>query len=252
MGKAARPASAPDWTIGASRGDALRRGFLESPSTPVIVVVITFVGFGALARDVGLSVYQALFITGVVFALPGQVVLVDEIAHGAGLLGATFAVTLTAVRLLPLCFSLMPLIRDSRSPRWLEFLVSHIVAITLWIEAMRRLPPLPCALRLPYFAGFGAALVVAVVAATWLGYVLSANVPVAVAAGFVFLTPIYFFLSLVAVASSDADIAALVIGSVMGPVLFLLAPGFDLFLTGLVGGTLAYGLMKLRNRRAGS
>lgn len=249
MGKAVSPAPAPDWTNGATRSDAIRRGFLESPSTPVIVVVITFVGFGALARDVGLDLYQALFITGVVFALPGQVVLVDEIAHGAGLLGVAFAVTLTAVRLLPLCFSLMPVIRDRQSPRWLEFVVSHIVAITLWIEAMRRLPTLPRALRMPYFAGFGAALVVAVVAATWIGFILSANVPPAVAAGFVFLTPIYFFLSLVATAGSEADIAALVIGSVMGPVLFLLAPGFDLLLTGLIGGSLAYGFMKWRKRR---
>lgn len=248
MGKAGSPAPAPDWTSGATRAGAFRRGFAESPSTPVIVVVITFVGFGALARDVGLDIRQALFITGVVFALPGQVVLVDEIAHGASLVAAAFAVTLTAVRLLPLTFSLMPLMRDGNSPRWLEFALSHVIAITLWIEAMRRLPELPRSLRMPYFAGFGAALVIGVVTATWAGFVLSANVPAAVAAGFVFLTPIYFFLSLVATARSDADAAALVIGSVIGPVLFLLAPGFDLFLTGLTGGTLAYVFMKWRNR----
>lgn len=248
MGRGGSPAPAPDWTNGATHADAFRRGFLESPSTPVIVVVITFVGFGALARDVGLDISQALFITAVVFALPGQVVLVDEIAHGTGLVAAAFAVTLTAVRLLPLTFSLMPLMRDRRSPRWLEFVVSHIIAITLWIEAMRRLPALPHALRMPYFSGFGTALIIAVVSATYIGFVLSANVPTAVAAGFVFLTPIYFFLSLVATASGDADTAALAIGSVMGPVLFLAVPGFDLFLTGLAGGTLAYGFMKWRKR----
>ncbi len=252
MEKAESPAPTPAWTRGASPGVAVRRGFLDSPSTPVIVVVITFFGFGALARDVGLDIRQALFITGTVFALPGQVVLADEIAHGTGLVAATFAVTLTAVRLLPLTFSLMPLMRDRNSPRWAEFLLSHLIAITLWIEAMRRLPALPRTLRMPYFAGFGAALVIGVVTATYVGFTLSANVPATVAAGFVFLTPVYFFLSLVATARSDADAAALVIGSVIGPVLFLLAPGFDLLLTGLTGGTLAYGFMRWRRQGDGS
>lgn len=222
---------------------------MASPSTPVIVVIITFAGFGALARDVGLDLYQALFVTGVVFALPGQVVLVDEIAHGAGLITAAFAVTLTAVRLLPLTFSLMPVLRSDTSPRWLELVISHIVAITLWIEAMRRLPELPRDLRLPFFAGFGFALVIGVFSATYVGFVLAGQVPAAVAAGFVFLTPIYFFVSLIATTRSEADTLALVLGSLLGPVLFAVLPGFDLFLTGLIGGTIAYAIGRVRRER---
>ncbi len=251
MGDQPNPLAAPAWTVGASRGHAFRRGLIEAPSAAVLVVFVTFVGFGALARDVGLTGAQALFVTLTVFALPGQVVLADQIAHGAGLAATAFAVTLTAVRLLPLTFSLMPLLRDGRSPRWLEFLLCHFVAITVWIESMRRLPPLPRALRVPYYAGFALAVMIGAISATWLGFTLAAGVPAAISAGFVFLTPIYFFLSLIGAAASDADKAALVLGALLGPPLFLLLPGFDLLLTGLIGGTGAYVFMRVRRRKAG-
>lgn len=214
--------------------------------------MITFVGFGALARDVGLDIYQAAFVTATVFALPGQVVLADEIAHGASLLAAAFAVTLTAVRLLPLVFTLMPMVRDGKPSRLVEFILCHFTAITLWIEAMRRLPPLPKYLRMAYYAGFSVALSIGVMSATIAGYLLAAQVPPPVAAGFVFLTPIYFFLSLVATSAAASDKLALAIGTVLGPILFMLAPGFDLFLTGLIGGSAAYLVTRWRKRGAGS
>ena len=75
----------------------------------MFVVFATFVGFGALARDVGLDLLQVVFVSATVFALPGQVVLVDQIGQGAALAATAFAVTLTAVRLLPLtCKSAVP------------------------------------------------------------------------------------------------------------------------------------------------
>lgn len=239
-------APAPPWSRGASRKDAFFRGVAEAPSVPVFVVLATFVGFGALARAAELSIAQAFFISVSVFALPGQVVLVDQLAQGAALLTTAFAVTLTSVRLLPLTVSLMPHLRDGVTPRWVEFLFAHVLAITLWIESMRRIPQLPRQLRAPYYGGFASVLFVGVLCATTSGYLLSGGVPQAVGAGLIFLTPIYFFLSLVVVAQSRIDLAAVAIGSVLGPLLFLMAPGFDLFLTGLVGGTLAYALSKWR------
>ena len=242
-------ASAPGWTAGAGPRDAFWRGAISAPSTPVLVVLMTFIGFGALARDTGFDLTQALFATVFMFALPGQVVLADAIAHGAGLAAAGFAVTLTAVRLLPLTFSLMPLMRDGTTPRWLELVLSHLVSITSWIEAMRRLPPLPRTLRMPFYAGFCMVLAIGTVVATLTGFVLAAQVAPAIAAGFIFLTPVYFFLSLIAAAKDRSDMAALAIGAVLGPLLFLAAPGYDLVLTGLIGGTLAYGGARWRKRR---
>lgn len=241
----------PEWTRGASPVDAFLRGLLGAPSVPVLVVFVTFVGFGALAHDVGLDIFQAIFVSATVFALPNQVVLVDSAAKGAGLAAVAFAVALTSVRLLPMTFSLFPVMRSGRAPRWAEFILSHFVAITVWLESMRRLPRLPRALRVPYFAGFALVMLVGLMAATAFGYVLSANVPPAIAAGMVFLTPIYFFLSLIETARNNADKTAIVAGAVLGPLLFTVLPGLDLLLTGLVGGTAAYALMKWRQAGGG-
>lgn len=210
------------------------------------MVFVTFVGFGALAHDLGLDIFQAVFISATVFALPNQVVLADGAAQGTGLTAVALAVALTAVRLLPMSFSLFPVLRDRQMPKWLEFILSHFVAITIWLESMRRLPRLPRALRVPYFAGFAVVLLAGLMVATACGYVLSENVPSAVAAGMIFLTPIYFFLSLIESASNDADKWAVIGGAILGPLFFTVLPGLDLLLTGLVGGTAAYAVMKWR------
>lgn len=205
-----------------------------------------FIGFGALARDVGLSLFDAIFVSATVFALPGQVVLADQISQGTLMAGAFFAVTLTAIRLLPLTASLLPHMRDGITPRWCEYPIAHIIAVTTWIESMRRLPPLPVELRVPYYAGFGSALFCANMLATAFGYSIAGAVPSSVAAALIFLTPIYFFLSLISAGRDVSDAIALPLGFAMGPLIFLVAPGLDLVLAGLVGGTIAYGVLRWR------
>ncbi len=206
------------------------------------------IGFGALARDAGFSVGQAVFMTVGIFQLPGQVALVDQVARGATLVTVAFAVLLTAIRLLPMTVVLMPYLRGSGLPRGLEYAASHFVAITAWVEGIRRLPPLPQHVRLPFFLGFASLLCSGTVIATVAGYHLAGQLPPALGAALLFLTPIYFVLSLIAAATSLADRLAILFGVVLGPALFLLAPGLDLLATGLIGGTLAYALGRWRRR----
>ena len=229
------------WTGTASARGAFFRGAIEVPSTPAFVLLMTFIGFGALARESGLDLGQAVFTSAVIFALPGQVVLVDQIAQGATLLPAAFAVALTAVRLLPLTTSLMPYLRLSGRPVMVQAVAAHFVAITVWLESLKRLPKLPERLRLTYYLGFGMALFSVCVTGSALGHVLASEVPAWLAAGLLFLTPCYFFLALIAAAQSHSEFAALGLGALAGPLFFFLLPGFDLVLTGLICGTLAYG-----------
>ncbi len=238
-------------TRGSSKARAFWHGVVGAPSVPVLVVTVTFIGFGALARDAGLNVFQAMFVSASVFALPGQVVLVDEAGKGSALAAVAFAVMLTSVRLLPMSYSLFPVMRGKNTPLWLEIILSHFVAITVWLEAMRRLPQRPKELRVAYFSGFALAMMAGLLMATAAGYFLAARVPPPVAAGMVFLTPIYFFLSLLETSQNIADRSAVLVGVLLGPLLFLLVPGLDLVLTGLIGGTACYGFMKWRQKRGG-
>ncbi len=233
------------WAGEIAPGRAMLRGAAAVPSTPAVVLFCTFIGFGALAHETGFTLGQALFTTATIFALPGQVVLADQLARGAAISTAAFAVMLTAVRLMPMTVALMPEMRGTRARRALEFVACHFIAVTSWIEARRRLPFVPRDLRLPYYIGFGSALCTATLVGTVTGFALAREVPVVIAAALLFLTPVYFILSLVATMQTREDQLAVLLGSALGPLLFLFMPGFDLLATGLIGGTMAYAVGRM-------
>jgi predicted branched-subunit amino acid permease len=216
------------------------RGLLVFFSVPAAVLFCTALGFGALARDGGFTLGHAIFLAATVNALPNQVVLVDQLARSETLATAALAVTLTAMRLLPMTATLMPMVRADRPRRGLELLAAHFAAITTWIEANRRLPGFAPGLRLAHYLGIGVAISASMVLGTASGFLLAAGVPATLAAALLFLTPLYFVLSLVATSRSAVDFAAIVLGCTLGPIFFLLLPGLDLLVTGLVAGTIAF------------
>jgi len=231
----------------ASQIGAFARGLSLLLSVPSALLFAAGLGFGALARDGGFSIAHTAFITGSMFALPNQVVLVDQLARNETLLAVAFAVALAAVRLLPMTVTIVPLLKDGRPRPALEALAVHFIAVTPWVEAQRRLPSVPAGLRLATHLGLGLAFWMTMMAGTMTGYTLAGSVPATVSATLLFLTPIYFVLSLLATAQVRMDLLAIGLGCALAPVLHVLVPGFDLLATGLIGGTLAF---LLRGRRA--
>ncbi|WP_088343675.1 MULTISPECIES: AzlC family ABC transporter permease [Rhodomicrobium] len=230
----------PSWPAEAGPATAAWRGARETPFVPAIVLSLTFVGFGALSRETGLSWLDTLFMSVFIFALPGQVVLVDQIARGASVLTATLAVTATGVRLLPMTVALLPMLRHRRVPKWMEFAVANFVAITMWVESMRRAPGVPRHLRAAYALGIAGLLVSVSSMGGLAGFFLAAQVPPVIAAALLFMTPIYFLLAMLGGARSAAAIMPIVLGFVLGPVFHILTPELDLVLTGLIGGTASF------------
>lgn len=219
-------------------------GFLKAlrnpPLGPTIILGASFIGFGALAKGTGFGLLPALYTTIFVFALPGQVVLVDQVTRDLPLYSATLAVALTAVRLLPMTVTIMPQLRRTERPTWLDYLASHFVAITLWIESARRLPHLPRAMRLPYYFGMATVLITASTTGTIIGFFAAGVVPRSVAGALLFVTPLYFFLGMLSAARRSIDYVPLILGFTLWPVFSKIAPSMDLLLTGLIGGTVAF------------
>ena len=218
----------------------MRDGTAIAIQVPALILASTGAGFGALAKDAGIGLGPSAFMSVVIYATPAQVVLVDQMARGASLLAVAFAVMLTGIRFLPMSATLMPYLRGPGTTRWQFYLASHFVAVTGWSEAVRRLPEQPPALRMPYFLGLGGALMTALLIGTFVGYELAGRVPAIVTSALLFMTPIYFTLSQILNMRGPTDGAALMLGIILGPVFLLLAPGFDLLLSGLIGGTLAF------------
>lgn len=224
----------------ASQASAFAYGLRVVVSVPSALLFAAGLGFGALARDGGFSIAHTAFITGGMFALPNQVVLVDQLARNETLLGAAFAVAVAALRLLPMTVTMVPLLKGGRRRPVLDTLAVHFIAVTPWIESQRRLPLVLAELRLAAHLGHGLAFSAAMMAGTMAGHALAGSVPATVSATLLFVTPIYFLLSLLATARVRMDLLAIGIGCALAPVLYLLMPGFDLLATGVIGGTLAF------------
>lgn len=245
------PADPPAWTSQATAFAAFARGLLAaSVSAAGWILAATGIGFGALAHDLGFTLGHMLFISATIFALPAQVLVIDELARGAGVAGAALAVGLTAVRLLPMTVSIMPLIRDASRPRWLHIYAVHFLAITAWLEGYRLLPGLPARVRLPFFAGQGTGFMLLMSLGGTAGYVLSAGLPPVLTAALLLMTPIYFTCSLLVAARARTDYAAILAGGILGPIAYAAVPGFDLMIAGFGGGTIAWLIGRAGGRRA--
>jgi predicted branched-subunit amino acid permease len=245
------PTPAEEASPHAAQLAAAWRGARETPFLPAFILFGTFVGFGALSSETGLTWLDTVFMSVFVFALPAQVALVDQMARGASILTAALAVTATAVRLLPMTVALLPMVRDRTVPKWMEFAVAYFVAVTMWVEAMRRVPGVPRPSRAAYVLGITAWLVAFSTAGGLLGFFLAARVPPVIAAALLFMTPSYFLLSMLASARSAAGVTPVVLGLLLGPLFHVLLPEFDLFLTGLIGGSVSVLLARATFREGG-
>ncbi len=225
-----------------------RRGVRAAFSVPGLVLVMSFIGFAALARETGFSVIETAFMIIVIWALPAKVVLVGAVVSGAALPTVALAVALSSVRLMPMTVAMIPEMRGPKTRSWVLYLLSHFIAVTSWVIAMERFPGVPRDRRTSFYFGIGSTLLILNVLVTVAVYVTAARMPVGVAAAFFFLTPMYFLTSLWSSAREWAGHAALVLGLVFGPVFHFVLPQIDLLAAGLVGGLLAYAGHRLRRK----
>src|SRR5262249_2424366 len=150
------------------------------------------------------------------------------------------AVGVSSVRLLPMVISLLPLIRRPQTPHRALILPAHLVAVSMWIEALRLLPRLPREARIPFANGVGLGFMAGARVGTLSGYYLAPSLPPLLSAGLLFLTPISFLISTTRNCRLMSDWLALAFGLVLGPLMAAWQVGLDLLWTGIVGGSLAY------------
>jgi predicted branched-subunit amino acid permease len=227
------------------------RGVRDALALPAWVVGLSLFAVGSLAGESGFPAGAAVLSTLLIWAGPAQVIFFGGIASGAALPGIALAVGLSSIRLLPMTISMLPMLRERAKGAPLQILVAHYVTVTVWVEALRRLPALPPEERLPYYLGFANACLGTCAVTTYLGYALVGALPLPLAAGLLFLTPTFFTLSLTAGARGASDWLAIGSGFALAPLsTALVGKDIDLLLTGLVGGTAAYFLGKLQRGAA--
>jgi len=240
--------SPPSPTIVVTSATTAFRAGVRTSLTSVFMPVTagTYIGIGALAHDLGFSVWWVLLSTVLVWAGPAQVIVISALGTGATMIEAAIAVTLSAVRLLPMMVTLMPILRERDTPTWRLLLPAHFTAVNLWILGLQHDPYVPREHRITFHNGMGVGIMTVASVATVVGFHLAANLPLLFTAALLFLTPLSFLTSIARNARILADQAALMLGLVLGPVLAAQHVGLDLLWTGVGGGTLAYGIHRVR------
>jgi predicted branched-subunit amino acid permease len=215
----------------------------------LFVVFGTYVGIGALAHDLNFSLPWALGTTLLVWAAPNQVILISALGAGMAPLAAAVAVSLSGVRLLPMVVSLLPLIKTPGVRTRSLIVPAHFTAISVWVEGLRLLPGVERARRIAFYNGLGVGLLASASAGTAAGFYLAGALPVLFAAALLFLTPASFLVSVWASSRHPVDRLALALGLPVGGALALADVAFDLVWTGIIAGTLAWLVARIRTRR---
>jgi predicted branched-subunit amino acid permease len=208
----------------------------------VFVLFGTYIGIGALSHDLGFGIGWTLAATVLIWAAPGQVILISALGSGAPLLEAAVAVGVSGVRFLPMVVSLLPLLKGRNTRTWHLIAPAHFTAVSVWIEAMRLLPALPREGRVAFYNGLSVGLLAPTIVGTLVGFYLAGELPPLFAAALLFLTPMSFLASVARNSRDLVDRLALAFGLVIGPAIAFAGIDFDLVWTGLIAGTLAYGI----------
>jgi predicted branched-subunit amino acid permease len=214
------------------------KGAKDAFGVPAAILFAGMLGFGAMGQANGLDIWLTSATSFFMFALPGQVVLVEMLVLSASGVTIAIAVTLTATRFFTMCLTLFPQFPEKQRSSF-YYLVVHLVAMTAWAVSMRDFPKMKPEERLSYFTGFAFVCWAVSTPATVLGYLVAGQVPSYINLGLVFINPLFFLLTFTEV-KPRANRMAILLGGPIGLLSYLWFPDYSLLIAGLFGGTIAY------------
>jgi predicted branched-subunit amino acid permease len=174
-----------------------------------------------------------------VWGLPGQVAFAELFAIGAPVLAIIVASSMANLRFLPMSLSLLALFRDDRRAwRW-RYLLVALMSINTWTLTLMHGPAMASEQRFYYYMGLCATCMTGGLIGTALGYYLAVSFPFFVTVSLIYLNPVYFVFLFSGVRHRNC-ILALMIGAVLGPLFYLISPGWGLPFCGIIAGTAAF------------
>jgi predicted branched-subunit amino acid permease len=233
-----------------NRRDAFWSGIRDAAGAPAMILFAGMVGFGAMGKTNDIDLWFTGATSFLMFALPGQVVLLEMAITGSSIFAIVLAVTLTSTRFITMTVTLFPQFHEKDRNHGLYASV-HLLAMTPWATSMREFQTIEAKHRLSYFIGLGLLCWFISIPGTILGYLMAGLVPLYITLGLVFINPLFFLLTFTEVGSWVNRIA-IGLGFLLGPFFYILDRDTSLLTTGLVAGTIAYVFdRKVLRKRAG-
>jgi predicted branched-subunit amino acid permease len=230
-----------------SRHDAFWSGVRDGRGAPAMVLFAGMVGFGAMGRTNGFDLWFTTATSFLMFALPGQIVMLEMILVGASSLTIALATSLTATRFVTMTATLFPMLHPRDRNKALYAKV-HLLAMTAWAVSLREFATIEPKHRLSYFVGLGIVCWLISVPGTVVGFLIAGSVPMPITLGLIFINPLFFLLTFTEIRVSGYRLAIL-FGCIAGPICYLIDRDTSLLTAGLVGGTLAYWIDRTWIRR---
>ena len=213
---------------------------LKSFDSPAIALGASFIAIGALLKNIGFNIQQSILSTVLTYALPGQLVMAESFFIGASLVNIFLAVWLVNARLYPMTVSLMPLLKETRQPRWKYYLSCHFLAVSSWLIMKDRIQVVDQKNRIDFWIGIGVGTWSTAIVATIVGYLLSDYLSKDMVIGFAIINPVYFACMMVGAMKSKSISTAVILGSILGPTLFLFSQEWSILIGGTLAGTIAF------------
>jgi predicted branched-subunit amino acid permease len=209
------------------------------------VLIGNYLGIGALAHEFGFSLIWMILCTVLIWAAPAQLILISTLGT-ATYIEVAVAVTLSSVRFLPMVAALLPSLRGPDTRQRDLILPMHFTAISVWVEGMRLASTRPRAERVTFYNGLGTGLMLSAAVSSAVGFVLAARLPPLLAAALLFFTPMAVLMVSARNARTLLDGLAFGLGLAVWPVVAALELGLELMWTGLIAGTIAYVVHRIR------
>jgi len=213
---------------------------LKSFDSPAIALGASFIAIGALLKNIGFNIQQSILSTVLTYALPGQLVMAESFFIGASLVNIFLAVWLVNARLYPMTVSLMPLLKETSQPRWKYYLSCHFLAVSSWLIMKDRVQTVDQKNRIDFWIGIGVGTWSTAIVATIVGYWLSDYLSKDMVIGFAIINPVYFACMMVGAMKSKSISTAVILGAILGPMLFLFSQEWSILIAGTLAGTIAF------------
>ena len=208
--------------------------------SPAIALTCCFIAIGALFKNLGFNIQESIFSTILTYALPGSLVMAESMLIGASLLNIFLAVWVVNARLYPMAVSLFPLMIHKSQPKWKYYFSCHFIAVSAWLIMKSNYIKIPKEHRIDYWIGIGCAAMSASIFGTVIGYSFSEHLSKDMMMGLAILNPIYFMCMLVGASKTITITLSVLLGIILGPIIYLFSPEWSILLAGLIGGTIAY------------
>ena len=215
-------------------------GCVKSFDSPAIALGCCMVAIGALFKNIGFNLQESVFSTFLTYALPGSLVMAETMIIGGSLLNIFFAVWLVNSRLYPMTVSLMPLMMHESQPKWKYYISCHFLAVSSWLIMKKDYRTINEDYRIDFWMGIGTATWSIAIFSTILGYLVSDYLSKDMMIGLAIVNPVYFFCMLLGSMKNIAVGTSVILGTILGPVFYLISPEWCILYGGVTAGIIAF------------